>query len=761
MAIIIPSKNIYNKDNDKVRDNVVDRIEVSAVAVLPSNEYETPVYNLSNNDDFERRANVADFKSSSSSTGQGTYTHTLGASYLSLQPQFANFKLIIPKVKNNKLIEKILYQDNKIGVSIFLKKYTGTGTGFAQRTNYINPTSISNLQYQISEITGTTSMDDPILTYENNVGVSPSIVTLLNKINSDVISDTLNSPIYKEDENNFYLEFNVFVGYEQYNLLGANSFPSANASFASADVYLSGEWVKYVPQKVEITIYGNTIGIDLNDTPIYVPDVRGSNPLSVDGNELMQTQNYIEREIPIRIGEYIESGLVVTERKAYSEGNLLIVGESVTYNAETAKVVDYNNIEGYYILRSTAGGGISNAVEGAIINVYTKTNQIKANFMDTLKEYSRGKETATIRCSISDYYDENGDKKLSISPYKNILSDIIIKSQTLNGVEIIVNDSGLIELTGVATKNIVLKLNNTTPITQGAYYFSGCPTGGSLISYSLRVRTVRNGALLQDYDDIGNGIAININKSDVEYFVWLMIEAGTNVNGLIFKPMLTNGSKDKEFLPIGQNSGNMFFKLYDEVIPMVYGANGVDKPLSKYKDGVTKTFKVLGTKIFYDGAVWQELSLQETFIGGFNSSGGGSSGGGGGSTPEPELPYIISADGVVSAREAGAVFGDLYLPYETTAVAEDGFANCKGLISVTFVNGEWLPEIGDSAFSGCETLGQITFVCTLDEFISAYLDDIRRENSWFADLQESVVIWFGKGAGYGMTKAELIERYGN
>ena len=33
MAFVIPSKHIYNKDNDKLRDNKIDRIEVGAVSI--------------------------------------------------------------------------------------------------------------------------------------------------------------------------------------------------------------------------------------------------------------------------------------------------------------------------------------------------------------------------------------------------------------------------------------------------------------------------------------------------------------------------------------------------------------------------------------------------------------------------------------------------------------------------------------------------------------------------------------------------------
>lgn len=53
------------------------------------------------------------------------------------------------------------------------------------------------------------------------------------------------------------------------------------------------------------------------------------------------------------------------------------------------------------------------------------------------------------------------------------------------------------------------------------------------------------------------------------------------------------------------------FEIGDEVIPMVFGADGADRPMSRYRDGSDKVFVVVGTKFIYDGAVWQELTLQE------------------------------------------------------------------------------------------------------------------------------------------------------
>lgn len=69
--------------------------------------------------------------------------------------------------------------------------------------------------------------------------------------------------------------------------------------------------------------------------------------------------------------------------------------------------------------------------------------------------------------------------------------------------------------------------------------------------------------------------------------------------------------RSKKIIAIDNSTEKMTFKEHDIVIPMVFGANGEDKPMSLNKDGSPKEFMVLGTKIFYDGAVWQELYLQE------------------------------------------------------------------------------------------------------------------------------------------------------
>lgn len=58
-------------------------------------------------------------------------------------------------------------------------------------------------------------------------------------------------------------------------------------------------------------------------------------------------------------------------------------------------------------------------------------------------------------------------------------------------------------------------------------------------------------------------------------------------------------------------SNKMIFDIGDEVIPMIYNAYGEDVPMSVYKDGTPKIFRVVGVVPTYDGVPMQELTLQE------------------------------------------------------------------------------------------------------------------------------------------------------
>ena len=111
MAILIPSKNIYEKQNPKVRVNVIERIEVGAVEVVPNNEYETPVYNEDLSlDNIEKIENSANTYKDAVATNQGgsTIRNVRGACGLKYILNYVTIpEIYIPKVQKNKFISKI------------------------------------------------------------------------------------------------------------------------------------------------------------------------------------------------------------------------------------------------------------------------------------------------------------------------------------------------------------------------------------------------------------------------------------------------------------------------------------------------------------------------------------------------------------------------------------------------------------------------------------------------------------------------------
>lgn len=87
----------------------------------------------------------------------------------------------------------------------------------------------------------------------------------------------------------------------------------------------------------------------------------------------------------------------------------------------------------------------------------------------------------------------------------------------------------------------------------------------------------------------------------------------TKISTTIINRVLDEWANGKETAVIRCSvpSNLSVYQIGDEVIPMVYGEDGKDRPMSLYKDGTKKVFRVVGTKFIYDGAVWQELTLQE------------------------------------------------------------------------------------------------------------------------------------------------------
>lgn len=411
MAIIIPSKNIYEINNPKIRDNAINNVSVEQKVIAPSNEYETPVANLNEAIKLENITYTEDSsgllnKSSFITDEYDEEFATIGLAYAELKLQFYRVKITIPKLTNNKVIDKLMIGVNDDGESNVKYTIIGDKTQASTKAN-IKASSgtnfVVNLTSQISIENPTTNTDtrysksDLKFTLSQSGGSVSNIKITATAEPQNISTIDNENIIIIENEDKYELEFTFLVGMESTTLSGEATWNSINNQTSPSTIY--GNYEKFYAKEVEITFYGNTIGINLTNGSVTYGS--GNKPHALRGNELLQ-----------------DSGKV-----RYQDNTIISIDKHLA-----------NNV---------------------------------------LVEYKNGKETATLLCDINDYYNESGEK---------------------------------------------------------------------------------------------------------------VIDA---------------------------NGDEMVFRLHDQVIPMVFGANGKDQPMSKYQDNSAKVFEIVGSKIFYDGAVWQELTLQE------------------------------------------------------------------------------------------------------------------------------------------------------
>lgn len=524
MAILIPSKNIYDKQNPKVRDNVIERIEVGALEVVPDNEYGESVYNEKIIIDTYTGYNRTNTESDVRSFFRDSWTlaYGIGIAKTQITRMYCSGTIKIPKEKNNTVITEILskidsYGNAQIKYNAYCTKKTGSVSSIETLSETIyNPdsgaarieTSVSNNNINTDnriftdKIENTSLPDTGLFEIKDTIFFTQSYTVENN--NYDVTATTtypdnitnLGSLDVKYNEEKDEYEFDYIIlcgiGFDRLGATKDSTFDigsTSNTVTNTQSIVLLGETEFYFPKQIEITVYGNTIGIDLTDKTIYINGETAKKVHSIDGNELMQTSNYslsYQDKINITIGGELSSATDTAFFELYYSETLKL-GQSLYYNGEEAIITALPETENeidYYTIKIKANGEFANK-KGTSIDVFLsqiKESSITSAFTNTLNSYERGKETATIRCDISDYY---------------------------------------------------------------------------------------------EYD------------ATAEKF------------------------KGEKVISIDNSTGQMAFKLYDKVIPMVYGSDKKDRPMSLYKNGDPKIFQVLGTKIYYNGAVWQELSLQE------------------------------------------------------------------------------------------------------------------------------------------------------
>ena len=388
MAIIIPSKNIYEINNPKIRDNVVDNVSIGIKNVSLMNNTNTQVF-------------INEYNSITRYGGRGEYDihfdnandkqYVVYAGY-DISYKFSIEEIVIPRKINNGYVSNLLLRnfEGNNNISITLKGYLVKGVAVQDILFTNNSLKTGNAINYLENSREETTFELPSseIKYEyNGAEVSISLPNYGNLIEATFYTDTLNDTFVVKN-------ISFLCGVEKLAKMSAEASGIFDIE-KDIEFTLVGDYESYETNSIEITINGNTTTLKLVDDTKKVGN--GGKPFSLSGNELLQD------------------------------------------NANTNGML---------------------------------TTEVLAN--NILNEYRNGKETAVIRCSIGNYYDEEGNKVISI---------------------------------------------------------------------------------------------------------------------------------DEDSLP-------MTFSIGDIVIPMIYSVGGVDKPMSLY-NGVAKTFCVVGRKPYYNGAVWQELTLQE------------------------------------------------------------------------------------------------------------------------------------------------------
>ena len=227
--------------------------------------------------------------------------------------------------------------------------------------------------------------------------------------------------------------------------------------------------------------------------------------------------------------------------------------QGVTYTLSASGNYSFGGSATFYIYDSTQGQSAYISLLTDVSATFTPTKNIN-NTNCYLVIPANRTVSGTLKPQL-----ELGSTATAYTPYISDLSTVTVTrcsknlipypytdtTKTFNGITFTVNSDGSVTVSGTATAQAYFKLQQSFSLKKGQYFFSGCPTGGSGLTYSLYLST-------SDYvfykADIGNGISINA-EDDKTVSITINIANGTTVDNLVFKPQLELGSTATAYEP--------------------------------------------------------------------------------------------------------------------------------------------------------------------------------------------------------------------
>lgn len=295
MAIIIPSKNIYDKQNPKILKNVIKKIEINSKKISNKKEVNVPIECIAGDyvgsgydevvEDTDRQIDIV-----------GNYS----VSYIEVKTTYSPpRKYIIPILAINEYVSKVYTGkndngDNYIGVSYLAKKREGLVNGsFVAKLGNINNATLETVTEDFFFPVNYGEVQ-PFEFPKEETLTAGQTVQATSKVTIDDKSKLPTAVITKEG-NNYVIELNGI--FEM--IITKVSATGQKTSASTNDFYFSGNGTReyILTTKAEFSLMGVKIGIDLQDEVVKISTENlenTKNSFSIDGNELIQTSNYYD-----------------------------------------------------------------------------------------------------------------------------------------------------------------------------------------------------------------------------------------------------------------------------------------------------------------------------------------------------------------------------------------------------------------------------------------------------------------------------------
>lgn len=255
------------------------------------------------------------------------------------------------------------------------------------------------------------------------------------------------------------------------------------------------------------------------------------------------------------------------------------------------------------------------------------------NTSDANKPISTATQAALDKQQVQIDYNSN-------QGVKNLFK-ITAESQTINGVTFTVDKTaGTLTANGTATGAIWFTLYNAS-LPAGKYTLNGCPSGGSLGTYSL---VLYYDASSQQAVDTGEGNTFSTNATEVRLVIRLA--SGATLSNLVFKPMIRDASiKDDTFEPYAEPNHQLTRKLDKALDQTGYNLFKITSFSNNVSNGITYIVNTATGIVTANGTVTSgnvsvlNLYLESNVFGNLNLSGCAN---GGGSSTYDVLPFDVT-----------------------------------------------------------------------------------------------------------------------